>query len=68
VATSRPAVTVAWILGIALVVAAPGIVPAVLTAVGWALTQPVVLGVALVVTLAWCAVHQARRVPVRVVR
>lgn len=66
--TSRPAVTLAWVLGIALVMACPAVVPAAIAIVGWALTQPVVLGVALAVTLVWCVTHPARRVLVGAVR
>ncbi|MFK0182329.1 hypothetical protein ACIQVR_40965 [Streptomyces xanthochromogenes] len=66
--TSRPAAILAWILGIALVIACPAVVPAALTVICWALTQPVVLGVGLAATLVWCATHPARRVLVGAVR
>jgi hypothetical protein len=59
--TTRPAVTVAWILGIALVIAAPGIVPAAVATVAWVMQQPVVLGVALAATLVWCAARPQHR-------
>lgn len=62
VATStRPAVTLAWILGIALVFAAPGIVPAALTTIAWVMLHPIALGVALAATLVWCAARPQHR-------
>ena len=59
--TTRPAVTLAWILGIALVIAAPGIVPAAVATAVWVMQQPVVLGVALAATLLWCAARPQHR-------
>ncbi|MFE4867696.1 hypothetical protein [Streptomyces sp. NPDC056682] len=59
--TTRPAVTLAWILGIALVIAAPGIIPAALATIAWMLLHPVALAVALAATLLWCAARPQHR-------
>jgi hypothetical protein len=59
--TTRPAVTLAWILGIALLFAAPGIVPAAVAVVAWAMLHPVALGVAFAATLLWCAARPQHR-------
>lgn len=59
--THRPAVTVAWILGIALVIACPAVVPAALATVAWTMLHPIALAVALAATLVWCAARPQHR-------
>ncbi|MCX5202457.1 hypothetical protein OG897_13490 [Streptomyces sp. NBC_00237] len=55
----RPAAVVAWVLFVALLVSCPQTIVAVLAVAVWSLGQPVALGVALAVSLLWCAARPA---------
>lgn len=61
--TTRPAAVLAWVLGIALILACPQIVAVTIASVTWTLTAPagaVVLAIAFVSTVGWLLVRPGR--------